>query len=63
MARKAYMNGDIKIIVLYNSTSVNKSKCPDALKDIGIHKEMRSYFHLRGTYDYDYYKVKNAIEG
>lgn len=63
MARKAYINGDVRIVVLYNSTSVDKSKYPVALKDIGIHKEMRSYFPLRGCYDYDYYKVKNAIEG
>lgn len=62
MAYKAYLKGEMKIVVLYNAASINKSKCPEILKDIGTHKEMKSYNSFRQAYQYDYAKVKSAIE-
>ena len=52
----------MKIVVLYNAASVDKSKCPDILKNVGTHKEMKSYNTIWGRYMYDYNKVKQAIE-
>lgn len=53
----------MKIVVLYNAASVDKSKCPDILKNIGTHVAMKSYNYTWGRYMYDYNKVKQAIEG
>lgn len=62
LAYKAYLNGDMKIVVLYNAASINKSKCPEILKGIGTHKEMKSYNGFCGRYMFDYSKVRTAIE-
>ena len=51
---------ELKIIVLYNSTAVDKTKCPDALKNIGSHNAMQYYYN--GQYYWDYKTVKSAIE-
>ena len=63
LAYKAYLNGKMKIVVLYNAASINKNKCPEILKGIGTHKEMKSYSNVWESYMYDYSKVKTAIEG
>lgn len=63
MAYDAYKKGEMKIVILYNAASINRSKCPDILKNIGIHKEMKSFSYVWNTYRYDYAKVRNAIEG
>ena len=63
MAYKAYFNGEMKIVVLYNAARIDKSKCPEILKGIGTHKEMKSYSNVWESYMYDYSKVKTAIEG
>lgn len=60
-ALKAYNNDEMKIIVLYNSCSVDKSKCPDILKNIGIHSPMGKV-HSDGKCYYDYQIVKNAFD-
>lgn len=52
----------IKIVVLYNSSVVEKNKCPLALRNIGTHKEMMTYNYMRHCWEYDYNKVKKAIE-
>ena len=52
-------DGKMKIIVLYNAASVNKSKCPDAIKSIGKHVAMCSI--KNGKCDWDYQAVKGAI--
>ena len=62
MAYKAWKRGDMKIVVLYNAASVNKSKCPEILRTIGTHSAMKSYNAVWGAYMYDYYKVRKAIE-
>lgn len=51
----------IKIVVLYNSTTVFRSKCPEAIRYKGTHVAMKS-----GTYSewqWDYSAVKKAIIG
>lgn len=51
----------IKIIVLYNSTRVDKSKCPDAVKYVGTHTAM-VYRGIDGRLYWDYQAVKNAFD-
>ena len=53
------VNAKMKIVVLYNSTVVNKEKCPDSLKTLGTHVAMQ-YYREGHTY-WDYIAVKNAI--
>ena len=50
---------DLKIVVLYNAASVDKSKCPDVIKSIGTHKAM--CYKKDGSYYWDYQTVKDAI--
>jgi len=51
----------IKIIVLYNSTKVEQSKCPDAVKNIGTHASMK-YKGYDGKYYWNYQSVKEAFD-
>jgi len=50
---------NLEIIVLYNAASVNKDKCPDAIRNTGTHVAM--CFLRDGTYSWDYQAVKNAF--
>lgn len=50
---------NLKIVVLYNAATVNKSKCPEVIKNVGIHVAM--CYYKEGTYYWDYSAVKNAI--
>ena len=50
----------IKIIVLYNAATVDKSKCPDSIKSIGKHVAM--CYYKDGKYYWDYQAVKGALE-
>lgn len=59
-ALKAYKDGKMKIIVLYNSCLVDKSKCLDLLKNIGIHSPMGKVYGDGNCY-FDYQTVKNAF--
>lgn len=63
LAYNAYRNNEMKIVVLYNAASVDKSKCPEILKNVGTHVAMKSYNYVWQSYRYDYNKVKQAIEG
>ena len=49
----------IEIIVLYNSTKIDKSKCPKAVRDLGIHSAM--VYYKDGKNYWDYQAVKNAL--
>ncbi|MDR0812243.1 MAG: molecular chaperone Tir [Paludibacter sp.] len=55
---KAVRDG-LKIVVLYNAATVNKSKCPDAVKCVGTHKAM--CYYENGQYYWDYQAVKSAL--
>ena len=48
-----------KIVVLYNSSTVIESRCPDALKDVGTHAPMKKI--VDGRYQWDYQSVKRAL--
>lgn len=50
----------LKIIVLYNAATVDKTKCPDAVKNIGTHAVMQSIDS--GTRNWNYQSVKKAFE-
>ncbi len=63
IAYYAYLKKEMKIVVLYNAANVDKSKCPDILKNVGTHEAMKSYSDVWQSYRYDYNKVKQAIEG
>ena len=47
----------IKIVVLYNSTRVNKANCPYVLKDIGTHVAMIN----KDSGKLDYETIKHAV--
>lgn len=51
----------VKIVVLYNSTTVSKSKCPESVKNQGTHVAM-VYKDTDGKYYWDYNSVKNALD-
>jgi hypothetical protein len=55
---KAVRDG-LKIVVLYNAATVNKSKCPDAVKNTGTHVAM--CYYKDGKYYWDYQSVKDAL--
>jgi hypothetical protein len=55
---KAVRDG-LKIVVLYNAATVNKSKCPDVIKGLGTHVAM--CYYKDGKYYWDYQAVKDVI--
>lgn len=54
------VEANIKIIVLYNSTAVDKSKCPEAVKKLGTHVAM-VFRGQDGKLYWDYKSVYNAL--
>lgn len=51
----------IKIIVLYKSTRIDRSKCPDPVRYVGTHVAM-IFRGNNGNYYWDYQAVKNAFD-
>lgn len=49
----------LRIIVLYNSTRVNKLKCPESVRNIGVHIPMKIY--KDGQLQWNYSLIKNTI--
>lgn len=56
---KAVRDG-LKIIVLYNSTSINRNLCPESVRWTGIHASMQKWEN--GTLYWDYKSVKDAFD-
>ena len=56
---KAVRDG-MNIVVLYKACSVDKSKCPEAVRYIGTHAPMWKYEN--GQVYWDYQSVKNALD-
>lgn len=56
---KAIRDG-LRIVILYNAGFVDKSKCPDSIKNYGTHVAMWKWEN--GQYDWDYQAVKRALE-
>ena len=54
------VNDGLNIIVLYNSTLVNKEKCPEVLRNRGIHRKMLKW--VGSTLYWDYQTVKEAFD-
>ena len=53
---------DLRIVVIYNATSVQKDKCPVALRYKGTH--INGYYKgSDGKYYWEYQKIKDAIMG
>lgn len=50
-----------KIVVLYNSIIVNRGKCPEVLRNKGIHIPMKKFNHDTWNVEWDYQTVKSAI--
>ena len=55
---KAVRDG-LRIVVLYNATTVERSKCPDAVKNQGTHAAM--CYYKEGQCYWHYQAVKDAI--
>ena len=55
------VEANLKIVVLYNSSSVIRSKCPDVVRYKGTHAAMRRK-KTDGTYDWNYEEVKRALD-
>lgn len=56
----------IKIVVLYNSTKVDRNKCPESLRYIGTHIPMVTYerdWNGNTKLVWDYPSIKKAIMG
>lgn len=60
-AKEAYEDGEMKIIVLYNSCSINRSLCPETLRYVGVHSPIGKR-HDDGKCYYDYAMVKEAFD-
>lgn len=56
---KKAINDKLKIVVLYKAASVDKSKCPDSIKNVGNHIAM--YYIEDKKYYWDYEAVKKAL--
>ena len=55
------VDAGIKIIVLYNDTKIDRTKCPDAVRYRGTHAAM-VFKGSDGKYYWDYQSVKNAFD-
>lgn len=56
--RKAVESG-LKIIVIYNSTIVDRNKCPSIISYRGQH--IPAYYYESGKYYWNYYQIRNLI--
>jgi len=56
---KYHNESKMTIVVLYNATTVDKSKCPDVLKYVGTHTAM--CYRENGQEYWDYQAVKTAL--
>lgn len=60
------LQSNINIIVLYKGTSVDKTKCPESLRNVGIHVAMKTFKknYITGGWhsDWDYNAVKGAFD-
>lgn len=62
MALKDYKEGKLKnIVVIYNGLlNVDKSRCPDSLKNVGVHIAS-DMIGADGKRYWNYQNIKNAI--
>lgn len=55
------VEANLKIVVLYNNTSIDRSKCPAAVRYLGTHATM-VYKGMDGKLYWDYDSVKDALD-
>lgn len=58
---KAVKDG-LRIIVLYKSSTVNRLKCPETLRNVGYHTAMIKWDYYQRCYVWNYYAVKDAFD-
>ena len=58
---KAVKDG-LNIIVLYKSTIVDKTKCPEILRNVGVHVPMKKWNTVTWEREWDYQSVKSAFD-
>jgi hypothetical protein len=56
-AVEAYNDGSMDIVVLYNAASVDKTKCPIAVKNIGTHAKTKKIVDGKSVWDYQSVKI------
>ena len=49
----------LNIVVLYNAATVDRTKCPDAVRYTGVHAKMQHV--VNGKYEWDYESVRAAL--
>ncbi len=59
-AARDYRNNEMKIVVIYNYLSIHRDKCPEAVRNLGIHIAGQSR-GINGNIIFDYQKIKKAI--
>lgn len=59
-AARDYRNNDMKIVVIYNYMNVHKYKCPEAVRNIGIHIP-GIICDINGNKKFNYQAIKKAI--
>ena len=58
---KAVKDG-LNIIVLYKSSTINRSKCPEVLRYVGYHAAMKKWDYYQYCYVWNYPAVKAAFD-
>lgn len=53
----------MRIVVLYNMATPDKSLCPEIVRYQGKHLSAWDYNSNDSCYHWDYYAIKDAIEG
>lgn len=53
------VKAEMKVVVIYNNSYVNREKCPEDLKDRGVHLPL--FVKCLGGYSYNYQNIKRAI--
>ena len=55
------IEANMNIVVLYNSSSVDKSKCPPMLRNRGLHLPMHKFDYNASEYVWNYSDIKSAF--
>lgn len=56
------IEANMNIIILYNNSIVDRSKCPESLRYMGHHLPMHKYDYNRKEYVWDYSGIKSAFD-
>lgn len=56
------LEAEMNIIVLYNSQTVDRSKCPSSIRYKGYHMPMHKYDYMKRELTWDYNGIKTAFD-